>query len=147
MSQLYCANPYSNQTALGLFNPGKSTAAERAYSPSMPLRGRRMDIGVTAAVSASAFAGAPRGLSGLGDWASDLLTSVTGGVTNIVDSVTGRGAARDQANAAAQVAALQAQARIAEAQSSQQLWGNALPAVGIAVAAAIGLGLVIALKK
>ena len=146
---LYCANPNMNSAALGLFNASRAMRAElQPNGPTANLRGGRPDLAV--ATSGAAFGGyrmQRSGLSGLGDWFSDAVGSVGGAVTGIVDGVTGRGAARDQAQAAAQVAAIQAQARIAEANASSQLWGQALPALGIAVAAAVGLGLIVVLKR
>lgn len=145
MAHLYCANPNLTPQALGFFNPRAATAIERV-APTMPLRGKRYDVGVTAGTM-PAFAGAPRGLGSLGDWFSDAITSVGSSVTGIVDGLTGRGAARDQAQAAQAVAEAQAAARIAEARASSDLWGQALPAIGIAAAAAIGLGLIVVLKR
>lgn len=145
MSHLYCANRYANSQALGMFNPARSNAVSAApfTSSALPLRGGRPDIRVTAGVQ-PAFGG----LAGLGEvQASDIIGSITGGLTSIVDSVTGRGAARDQAAAAQRIAELQTQARIAEAQSSAGLWTSTLPIVGLVGAAAIGLVAVVLLKK
>lgn len=148
---LYCANPYTNDRALGMFDPALATRAElQPNGPTNMLAGTRMDlglkvypVGVTSASAGGAFAG----LGNVGTDISNIIGSVAGGASNIIDSLTGRGAARDQADAAARVAALQAQARAAEAQSSSELWGRALPAVAIAGAAALALGLIVILKK
>lgn len=148
---LYCANPYTNDRALGMFNPALATRADlQPNGPTMMLAGTRMDLGLKVypvGVAAAAAGGSFAGFGNVGTDISNVIGAVAGGASNIIDSLTGRGAARDQAAAAARVAELQAQARTAEAQSSTELWGRALPAIAIAGAAALALGLVVVLKK
>ncbi len=146
MAHLYCANPNMSPAALGMFSP----ATQAQYVPKGPTMGlrrtQRPDLAV--ATSGAAFGGVRGGgLRGFGDWFTDAVGSITGGVTGIVDSVTGRGAARDQAQAATDYAALQTQARIAEANASAAGWSNVAVPVGLALAAALGLGLVVALRR
>jgi len=81
------------------------------------------------------------GLAGLGDWASDLVTSFHNGAVSVIGAVTGSTAqAEAQRNA---VAIAQAQAAADMAQS--QALANALPWVAGAIGL-VGVGLILSRK-
>jgi hypothetical protein len=78
-------------------------------------------------------------LGTLGDWASDLVGAVSQSVIAAVDTISGQKATREAQQRALQLAQIQAQEKIAQAQASSLTVQKAAPYVAIGLIGLVGL--------